>query len=86
MIVLDTLPRGEGVGEQGSADAVDLIGAHRCADAAAAESDAAFDPARGNGICKRQDEIGIVVAGLKEMSAESSTLYLLPGGGRRGFP
>ena len=61
VIVLDTLLRGEVVVDERRADAGDLVGADRRANAAAADCHAAFYVSRDDGLRERHDEVGIVV-------------------------
>ena len=70
VIVLDSLPGGEVVVNQGGADARNLIGADRGADAAAADCYPSFHLTGGYGPGKGDDEIGIVVAGVQTMGTE----------------
>ena len=51
VIVLDTLPRGEMVVDQRRADALNFVGAHRRADAAAADRHSTIHLSRCHGPC-----------------------------------
>jgi len=74
VIVLDALPGREMVVDQTGADTLDLVGAHRRANAAAADREAAihFPPYHRSG--EWNDEVGIVVVGAQRVSAEINDL------------
>ena len=74
VIVLDTLPGGEVVLDQPRANTRYLVGADGRADAAAADRHAALHRPRRHGPGKRDDEVGIVVAGAQAMGAEIDDL------------
>ena len=67
VIVLDALPGREMVVDQTGADTRDFVGAHRRADAAAADRDAAFHFLGGHRPGERNDEVRIVVAGAQRV-------------------
>ena len=70
VIVLDALLRREMVVDERRADARNLVGADRGADAAAADRHAALHLSRDHGLGERNDEVGIVVAGIQSVRAE----------------
>ena len=74
MIVLDALPGREMVVDQTGAHTRDLVGAHRRADAAAADRDAAIHFPRDHRSGEWNDEVGIVVAGAQGVSAKINDL------------
>ena len=74
VIVLDALLRGEMVVDERRADAGDLVGADRRADAAAADRHAALHASRNHGLGERHDEVGIVVVRIQRVCAEVDDL------------
>ncbi len=77
VIVLHALPGGIVIAHQPSADSRDLVGTHRCPDAAAADGDPALDGACCHSPCEGDDEIGIVVAAIEVIRAEIDHLVPL---------
>ena len=77
MIVLDALLRGEMVVDERRADACDLVGADRGANAAAADRHAALYLSRNHGLGERHDEVGIVVLRIQRVCAEIHDLVAL---------
>src|SRR5262245_16606090 len=61
MIVLDSLPGREVIVDQCGTDSLYLVGANCCANPATADSNPPLDPACGNCLAKRDNEIRIVV-------------------------
>src|SRR5688572_11111203 len=74
VIVLDPLPGREVVVNDGGANARDLVGTDRCADAAAADRHAALYLSRHHGPSQRDDEVRIVVARVQAMRSEIDDL------------
>jgi hypothetical protein len=70
VIVLDALLRGKVIVNQTSANALDLVGANRRPNAAAANGDAAIHFARHDGLSERNNEVGIIVVRSQRVSAE----------------
>src|SRR5262245_50052684 len=56
--------------DQGGADAVNLVGAHRCADAAAADCHAAIHLPGDHRLRKRDYIVGVIIAFAQAMGAE----------------
>jgi hypothetical protein len=74
VIVLNALPGREMVVDQTSADTLDLVGAHRRADAAAADRKAAIHFLSYHRSREWNDEVGIVIVGAQRVSAEIDDL------------
>src|SRR4029077_9445692 len=74
VIVLDPLPGREVVVDQGGTDTRYLVGAHRRADTAAADGDAAIDLSSRDFPAERDDKIRIVIARVRDMCAEIDDL------------
>src|SRR4029077_5914324 len=74
VIVLDPLPGREVVVDQGGTDTRYLVGAHRRADTAAADGDAAIDRRSRDFPAERDDKIRIVIARVRGMCAEIDDL------------
>src|SRR5215831_15239883 len=70
MIVLDPLPGREVIMDQPSTNSLYFGSADRCPYPAAADSNAPLDIACGNCLSERDNEIGIVVAGIQAVRAE----------------
>src|SRR5437016_4647371 len=74
VIVLDPLLGREVVVDERRADALHLVGTHRCTHTAAAGRHATFDLQGGNGPCERHDVVGIVIVLTQAMRAEIDDL------------
>ena len=74
VIVLDALLRGEVIVDERRADAGDLVGADRRANAAAADRHAALHLSGDDGLRERNDEVGIVVVRIERERAEIDDL------------
>src|SRR5215469_17581477 len=70
VIVLDPLPGREVIMDQRGAHAGNLVGTHRCPDAAAADRDAAFDLSGRDSAAEWGDKVRIVVAGAQVVCTE----------------
>src|SRR6266699_113536 len=70
VIVLNALPRREGVVDQRRAHTRNLVGAHGCADAAAADRNASLHQSGGHRLGQRDREIGIIVIEIENGGAE----------------
>src|SRR6516164_1346754 len=70
VIIFDDLLGGEMIVDETGANAFHLVGAHRRADAAAADRDAAIDFAGDDGLAERHDEVGIIVIGNQGVRTE----------------
>ena len=74
VIILDPLPGRKVIVDQGCAYAGNLVGTHRCPDAAAADCHAPLDLTRRYSAAERGDEIRIVVVRAQAMRAEIDDL------------
>ncbi len=74
VIVLDALPGREVVVDQASADTRNLVGADRCAHAAAAARHATIHFPCNHGLSERDDQVRIVIVRSQGMSAEFDDL------------
>ena len=70
VVVLDTLPCGKMIFDQAGAYAFDFISTYCRAHSAAANGNASFHLARGDGPRQRCDEIGEIILGHQEMCAK----------------
>src|SRR5215470_5425385 len=68
--------------DETGANAFHLVGAHRRADAAAADRDAVIDFAGDDGLAERHDEVGIIVIGIQAVRTEIH--HLMPRGADPG--
>src|SRR5215831_5246924 len=76
IIVLDALLGREMIVDETGVNAFNLVGAHRRADAAAADRDAAIDVTSEHRSCERYDVVRIVVARVQAMGTEIN--HLIP--------
>jgi hypothetical protein len=76
VVVLHSLAGGEVVVNQPGADTRDLVGTHRSANPATADSDAATHFSRGHRAGERDYHIGIIVSRIEVLGAEID--YLMP--------
>ena len=74
VIVLDALPGREMIVDQRGTDARNLVGTHRCPDAAATDGDATFDLPRRYSMAQRGDKVRIIVVGAEPVRTEIDNL------------
>jgi hypothetical protein len=74
VVIFDALVGGEHVVNQSCSNAWDFVCCDRRTDAAPAERDSALYISASDGLCERNDEIGIIVCGIQLVGAEVNDL------------